>query len=409
MTPTIEAFAAQAHAWLAAAVGPPAVAGPSTEDVAVFHSLPHEAERALIAAAAAWQRRKFEAGYGAIAWPPDLGGAGLTQEHAHVFTRAEASYPTPPDHELRRITVNLVAPTLWTKGRPALQQRFIRPFLRCDQLACQLFSEPGAGSDLAGLATRAQPEGAGWVINGAKVWVSGAQFADWGLLLARTDPEVPKHVGLTAFLVPMRADGIQVRPIRQMTGGSSFNEVFFDNLRFSDELRIGAVGEGWAVATAMLAFERNQSGSRAGVGGSWEQLLALAQRRRSGIDPVLRQRLVRVYIHERLRGLTRQRAEEAARRSQTPGPEGSMGKLLWVQGLIAIGEVAATLAGPQMVADTGVPGAYAWAEHMLGAPGFRIAGGSDEIQRNILAERVLGLPREPDPARNNPINTAPSP
>ena len=375
----------------------------------MFHSLPHEAERALIAAAAAWQRRKFEAGYGAIAWPQDFGGAGLTQEHARVFTRAETSYPTPLDHELRRITVNLVAPTLWTKGRPALQQRFIRPFLRCDQLACQLFSEPGAGSDLAGLATRARLEGAGWVINGAKVWVSGAQFADWGLLLARTDPQVSKHVGLTAFLVPMGAGGIQVRPIRQMTGGSSFNEVFFDNLRVSDELRIGAVGEGWGVATAMLAFERNQSGSRAGVGGSWEQLLALAQRCRSGIDPVLRQRLVRVYIHERLRGLTRQRAEEAARRSQTPGPEGSMGKLLWVQGLIAIGEVAATLAGPQMVADTGAPGAYAWAEHVLGAPGFRIAGGSDEIQRNILGERVLGLPREPDPARKNPMNTAPSP
>ena len=402
MTRTVEAFAAEAHAWLAAAVGRPATTGPPTEDVAVFHSLPHAAERALIAAAAVWQRRKFEAGYGAIAWPEEFGGAGLTPEHARVFTRAEACYPTPPDHELRRVTVNLVAPTLRAKAPPVLQERFIRPFLRCDQLACQLFSEPGAGSDLAGLSTRAQLDGADWVVNGAKVWVSGAQFADWGLLLARTDPHVPKHAGITAFLIPMAADGVQVRPIRQMTGGSSFNEVFFDNVRIADELRIGAVGAGWEVGTSMLAFERNQSGFRAGVGGSWEQLRVLAQRSNARTDPVLRQRLVRVYVHERLRALTRQRADEAARRSQTPGPEGSMGKLLWVQGLIAIGDVAATLAGPQLVADTGAPGKYAWAEHVLGAPGFRIAGGSDEIQRNILAERVLGLPREPNPARSTP-------
>jgi alkylation response protein AidB-like acyl-CoA dehydrogenase len=402
VTRTVEAFAAEAHAWLAAAVGRSVADAPPTEDVAVFHSLPHEAERALVADAAAWQRRKFEAGYGAIAWPEEFGGAGLTQEHSRVFTRAEASYPTPPDHELRRITVNLVAPTLWTKGSPALQKRFIRPFLRCDQLACQLFSEPGAGSDLAALATRAKFDGGDWVVNGAKVWVSGAQFADWGLLLARTDPDVPKHAGITAFLVPMASDGVQVRPIRQLTGGSSFNEVFFDDLRISDELRIDAVGEGWRVATSMLAFERNQSGSRAGVGGSWEQLLALARRSNVGTDPVLRQRLVRVFVHERLRALTRQRAEEAALRSQTPGPEGSMGKLLWVQGLIAIGDVAAALTGPQLIADTGALGTYAWAEHVLGAPGFRIAGGSDEIQRNILSERVLGLPGEPNPARNTP-------
>ena len=321
-------------------------------------------------------------------------------------SRAEASYPTPPDHELRRITVNLVAPTLRTKGSPALQERFIRPFLRCDQLACQLFSEPGAGSDLAALGTRARLDGRDWVVNGAKVWVSGAQFADWGLLLARTDPDVPKHAGITAFLVPMASDGVRVRPIRQLTGGCSFNEVFFDDLRISDELRIDAIGEGWRVATSMLAFERNQSGSRAGVGGSWEQLLALAQRSSVGNDPVLRQRLVRVYIHERLRALTRQRAEEVARRSQTPGPEGSMGKLLWVQGLIEIGNVAATLTGPQLIADTGTPGTYVWAEHVLGAPGFRIAGGSDEIQRNILAERILGLPGEPNPARDTPWRAA---
>lgn len=400
MSTTLEDFRAAAHAWLAEQC-PPDTQDRGTDDVAVFHSLPAAAERALIVEAGAWQRRKVEAGFGAIDWPEDLGGAGLTPAHARAFAVAEAGYATPADHELRRITVNLVAPTVRSWGTPTQQERFVQSFLRCEELVCQLYSEPGAGSDLAGLGTRAAAENGTWVVNGSKVWVSGAQFADWGFLLARTDPDAPKHAGITAFLIPMTSSGVQVRPIRQMTGGESFNEVFFTDVRVEDEWRLGEVGQGWRVATAMLAFERQQSGSRAGVGGSVDQLLALACRC-GNLDAAQRDRLVQVYLHERVRLLTRQRADEQALRADTPGPEGSMGKLLWVQGLRAIGDAAVAVLGPQVVADTGAPGTYAWSQHILGTPGYRIAGGSDEIQRNILAERVLGLPPEPAADRGTP-------
>ena len=400
MTIRVEEFAVAADAWLADQCAP-AEHDRQSDDVAVFHSLPADAERALIREAGEWQRRKFDAGYGAIAWPEEFGGAGLTAAHARAFVGAEARYATPADHELRRITVNLVAPTVRAWGTPDQQRRFVRTFLRCEDFACQLYSEPGAGSDLAGLGARAQASGDGWVVNGSKVWVSGAQFADWGFLLARTDPDAPKHAGITAFLVPMSAAGIEIRPIRQMTGGESFNEVFFTDVQLADDLRLGEAGQGWRVATSMLALERNQSGSRGGVGGSVEQLLSLA-RRRGAVDPALREQLVRVYLHERMRMLTRQRADERSLRDEAPGPAGSMGKLLWVQGLLVIGDAAGAVLGPQLVVETGEPGTYAWSEHVLGAPGFRIAGGSDEIQRNILAERVLGLPADPGPDRSMP-------
>jgi len=393
----LHAFARRADAWLAQRL-PRRAAGHEpvdADDVAVFHSLTFEQEARLVAAAAAWQTEKLDAGYGAIDWPPQLGGAGLSGEHVRLFSAVEAGFDVPADHELRRITTNLAAPTLRKFGTADQTSQLLLDFLGCRQLVCQLFSEPSAGSDLAGLATKAvRSTDNTWIINGSKVWVSGAQFADWGLLIARTDPGVPKHAGLTAFLVPMRSDGLEVRPIRQMSGGASFNEVFLTDVRLTDDLRLGATGEGWQVALAMLSFERNQSGSKAGVGGSWDQLLTLARLRERAVDPVMAQELVRVYVHERVRELTRRRAAQARVNGNDVGPEGSLGKLLWAQGLTAIGNAAARLLGPDILADTGESGTYAWAAHLLGAPGFRIAGGSDEIQRNIIAERVLGLPPE---------------
>jgi alkylation response protein AidB-like acyl-CoA dehydrogenase len=394
----LQSFARRADAWLAQRLPrrPAGHAPVGADDVAVFHNLTFEQEARIVAAAAAWQTQKWQAGYGAIDWPPEFGGAGLSVEHVRLFSAIEAGFVVPADHELRRITTNLVAPTLRKFGSADQTSLLLPGILGCRQLVCQLFSEPCAGSDLAGLSTKAVRYAAdAWIVNGSKVWVSGAQFADWGLLIARTDPDVPKHAGLTAFLVPMRSDGMEVRPIRQMSGGTSFNEVFLTEVRLSDDLRLGAVGEGWQVALAMLSFERNQSGSKAGVGGSWEQLLMLARLRRRRLDPVLREQLVATYLHERVRELTRRRADQARAGGRGVGPEGSIGKLLWVQGLTAIGEAAARLLGPDILADSGESGTYAWAAHLLGAPGFRIAGGSDEIQRNIIAERVLGLPPEP--------------
>jgi alkylation response protein AidB-like acyl-CoA dehydrogenase len=393
------AFAAECEAWLAEHAAErnadAALRGEDTDDVSVFHSLPFEEEHALIKAAAAWQATKYDAGFGAISWPVQQGGRGLSSEYERIYATAESRFEVPADHELRRITTNLVAPTLRDLGSAHLQMRMLPVLLSCRELVCQLFSEPSAGSDLANLGTRAIRDGSYWVVNGSKVWVSGAQFADWGLLVARTDPDVAKHSGMTTFLVPMQTEGVDVRPIRQMSGGSSFNEVFFDDVRVPDTQRVGEVGQGWGVALAMLTFERSQSGSKAGVGGSWEQLRALSSLAGGSPGPAARQELVDVYMHEQVRRLTRQRADQARRNGGSPGPEGSLGKVLWTQGLTAIGKAAAALLGPAILADSGQHGTFAWGQHLLGAPGFRIAGGSDEIQRNIIGERLLGLPPEP--------------
>jgi alkylation response protein AidB-like acyl-CoA dehydrogenase len=196
---------------------------------------------------------------------------------------------------------------------------------------------------------------------------------------------------MTAFLVPLDAPGVQVRPIRQMSGGTSFNEVFLTGVRVPDDLRLGPVGQGWKVALTTLGFERGGSGNR-GVGGSWERLLGLARWLGRTGDPVVRQQLASVYIHQQVRQMNAARIAAATAAGQPPGPEGSIGKLLWVNGMTEMGQVAASLLGPRLIADTGEWGTYAWNDHVLGAPGYRIAGGSDEIQRTIIAERVLGLP-----------------
>lgn len=209
----------------------PAGADERSDSVAVFHNLSHAEEAALLDAACCWQQEKFDAGYGAITWPVEWGGAGLASEYAWAYEDEEARFPTPAGTELFDVTVGLVAPTVGMFGTPDQKDRFLRRLFRAEILACQLFSEPGAGSDLAGVACRAAREDEGWVIDGQKVWTSGAQHAAYGELIARTDPTVPKHAGLTAFLVPLDLPGIEIRPIRQMTGGSSFNEVFLSGVR----------------------------------------------------------------------------------------------------------------------------------------------------------------------------------
>ncbi len=392
---SVAEFAATAREWLAARVpeaGPEQRAwGEGSDDLSVFHRLSPAQERALLDRAMAWQQEKYDAGYGAITWPAEYGGAGLSDAHEQTFNQVEAGFATPEGHETFAVTTSLVAPTVAIFGTPGQRARFVRRFLRAEELCCQLFSEPGAGSDLAGLATRAERDGDEWVINGQKIWSSGAQFASWGELIARTDPSVPKHAGLTAFLIPLDAPGVRIRPIRQMSGGSSFCEVFLTDVRVPDKLRLGAVGQGWKVALTTLGFERGGSGGR-GVGGSWERLLGLARWLGRTGDPVVRQQLASVYIRQRVRRMNAARAAAAAAAGQPPGPEGSIGKLLWVLGMTEIGQVAGSLLGARLTADTGEWGTFAWNDHILGAPGYRIAGGSDEIQRNIIAERVLGLP-----------------
>jgi alkylation response protein AidB-like acyl-CoA dehydrogenase len=410
----LEDFASAATSWLAAHAEPRTSGvvawGAGDDDVSVFHDLSDAEEAALLQRAMAWQRLKFDAGFGALTWPREHGGAALGAEYQTTFDQVESAFVTPGHHETFSVTLHLVAPTILGFGSHEMKKELIPRFLRTTELCCQLFSEPGAGSDLAGLSTRAVRDGDGWIVSGQKTWSSGARFARWGELICRTDPDVSKHAGLTAFVVPMDAPGITVVPIRQMSGGRSFNEVFFDEVRVADHRRLGAVGAGWNVALTTHGFERRASSTNSGddtVGGSWSQLLALAQWAGVSHDVVIRQDLARVYTLSRLRALHAQRVQGTERSDGTPDPAGSIEKLLWTRWLTGVGDAAARILGARLTADTGEWGTYTWSKHVLGAVGYRIAGGSDEIQRNIVGERVLGLPHEPRVDRGIPFRLVP--
>ena len=408
MTPDVEQWRAGVREWLSSIAPPRGEAAEGPVDFAIFQNITEEAEHTLLDRVRAYRRARYDAGYGAIALAQELGGAGLSMRYVVAFTAEEQAFATPPSTELISVTCGLVGPTLATYGTPSQRERFATPFLRSDLLCCQLFSEPGAGSDLAAVATRAVRAGDDWIIDGQKVWSSGARFADYGLLLARTDPEVAKQAGLTMFLVPMDTEGVDVRPIKQMSGASSFNEVFLSGVRLGDDLRVGGIGDGWKVANATLGFERTASGQGTRrKGGTFDDLLALARRLGKADDPVVRQQLADVYIRTQLRAATTDRVARANAAGEAPGPAASIGKLVASQNLTRIGEVAASLLGARVAADNGEPETFAWTEHLLGAPGYRLAGGTDEIQRSIIGERVLGLPREPRVDRGVPYSKLP--
>lgn len=397
---TIEEFRAEAREWLASKVARRETSrrewGRGSDRVPIFHNLTRAEEQQLIDECRAWRRLRYDEGFGALSWTTEHGGRGLLPSHELAYDEEEADFAVPASHESVGITVGLIAPTIRHWGTVDQRDRFLRPMLRTDEMWCQLFSEPGSGSDLAGVQTRANQHGDEWEITGQKVWTSGAQYADWGYLLARTDPYAPKHQGLTAFVVPMRVPNVEVRPLRQMSGGSSFNEVFFDGMRLTDDMRLGPVGEGWSVAVTTLGFERVVG---SGEGGKLTErgarAVELAQHLGAHRDPVVRQGLAKVYSFGRLLELNNRRTRESLKAGATPGPEGSFGKLFYSLGLAEVTEVVSRILGPRLTADSGEWGTFAWAEHVTGVPGQRVAGGTDEIQRNIIAERVLGLPREP--------------
>jgi alkylation response protein AidB-like acyl-CoA dehydrogenase len=398
--PEMAAWRSGVRDWLHSMLPPRPEQPEGPTDYSVFQNITEEAERSLLDRVRAYRRQRYDAGYGAIALPAELGGAGLSMRYVVAFTEEEQAFDPPQSTELISATCGLVGPTIATFGTAEQRAKYARAFLRSDLLCCQLFSEPGAGSDLAAVATSAVfsagSEGDGWLIEGQKVWSSGARFADYGLLLARTDREVAKQAGLTMFLVPMDAPGVEIRPIRQMSGASSFNEVFLSGVRVGDDMRVGPTGEGWKVANATLGFERTASGQGTRrKGGTFEDLLRLASRLGKSGDPVVRQQLADVYVRAQLRAATTERVARAAAAGDAPGPAASIGKLVASANLMRIAEVASALLGARIAADSGEADAFAWTEHVLGAPGYRLAGGTDEIQRNIIGERVLGLPREP--------------
>jgi alkylation response protein AidB-like acyl-CoA dehydrogenase len=404
--PDLEEFRHAARAWLSERVAPregeSTAWGVGSDSVAVFHDRSDDDELQAVKNACEWHRTKLDAGWALLSWPEIYGGRGLPVAYERAFAAEEAGFEISAVPELVTITLSLVAPTIDAFGTDHQKRELLPPFLSTDRLSCQLFSEPNAGSDLASLSCRAIRSGSTWIVSGQKVWTSGAKQADYGLLIARSDPTAAKHRGMTAFLVPLDADGVEIRPIRQMTGGASFNEVFLNDVELGDDMRLGAEGDGWSVTLAMLGFERSVSGDGAGgVGGSWTDVARLARHVGATVDPVKRQRLMHLYSRVRILDLINERTRGALASGEEPGVLGSIAKLFWVQNMTEMSDVVSTLLGPALAANTGEWGIYAWAEHVLGAPGYRIAGGSDEIQRNIIGERVLGLPREPivDPAR----------
>ncbi len=370
--------------------------GEGSDRVGLFEEKTRDQELAEVAEAQAWRRQVFDAGFGWISGPVRYGGRGLPSEFERRWQTVQARYDVPPT-TVFAIGLGMVAPTILAHGTEAAKGRYLRALYRGDVVGCQLFSEPGAGSDLASLQTKAERDGDVWVINGQKVWTSGAQYSDIGEIICRTDPNVAKHKGLTGFLVDMRAPGVEVRPLRQMTGGASFNEVFFTDVVCSDDHRLGDVNAGWGVALTTLMNERAAIGGGAASGASFGmgRLIELLRHLGRSGDPLLRQQLADLWINVHVARFTNLRAMEKLQAGQIPGPELSIAKLALTNNLQLISKFLTSALGPRLIADTGEWGTYAWAELVLGVPGFRVAGGTDEVLRNIIGERVLGLPKEP--------------
>ncbi len=345
--------------------------------------------------AAAWRALAFDAG---VAWPsgpPEYGGGGLDPDLDHVYRELEAGFGVP-DQSMYAVAWDMVGPAILTHGSDELKRRFLRPIYRGELLCSQLLSEPEAGSDLAGLKTRAVKDGDEWVVNGQKVWSSYAHKAELGQLMARTDPDVPKHQGLTMFLLPLDSPGVEIRPLRQMTGDAEFNEVFLTDVRVPDANRVGEPGSGWRAVLTTLMSERASVGSSAAARATnpVRMLTELARHLGRHEDPVVRQQLADVHIVDFLIRKVAQRGDDLRRHAGVErGAEGSILKLLGSRQNFRIADLAGELLGPAFAADSGDWGTYTWSQFLTGAPAMRIAGGTDEIQHNILGERVLGLPR----------------
>jgi alkylation response protein AidB-like acyl-CoA dehydrogenase len=362
---------------------------------------PFEATVADVATQKKFQAALADAGLAGLTWPKPW-GPGLTAEHQRVFNEEAAGYDLPTTAYI--IGLGMVIPTMIEFGTDAQRERYVAKALRGEEIWSQLFSEPGAGSDVASLQMRAERDGDEWVLNGQKVWTTGAQLSDFGAVIARTNPDQPKHRGITMFIVDFHAPGVEIRPLRQMNGGSGFNEVFFTDVRIPDANRIGEVDDGWRCAIAMLMNERVAIGSGGGGGRSAgvKPLIELARRCGVADDPVVRQGIADVYIRGQIMSYIGQQTRAAVKAGKAPGPGGSIGKLAGAQLTLRTADLAMAIAGAGGQAWEDTRDAR-WALGVLSAPAARIAGGTDEVQRNIIGERVLGLPKEPQVDREIPF------
>jgi alkylation response protein AidB-like acyl-CoA dehydrogenase len=353
-------------------------------------------EVAALQAAAAWRAKSFDAGFAWAGGPKEYGGGGLDPELNEMWANLESQYLVP-DQSPWNVAWDMVGPAVAVHGSEDLKRRFLGPIYRGELLCSQLLSEPEAGSDLAGLKTRAVRDGDEWIVNGQKVWNSYAHRAQIGQLMARTDPDVPKHQGLTMFLLPLDSPGVEIRPLKQMNGQAEFNEVFLTDVRVPDANRVGEPGSGWRAVLTTLMSERASVGASKSVASASpaNMLLELARHLGRTSDPIVRQQLAEVWTYDMVNRLTAQRhADEREHSGRERGAEGSILKLIGTRQNGRIGDIAGRLLGPSFLADTGEWGTYSWSAFRLSAPALRIAGGTDEIQRNILGERMLGLPRD---------------
>jgi len=359
----------------------------------------------------AWQKKKFDAGWACLSWPKDYGGRGATPIEKVIWQQEEGVFGklTQPF----QIGEGMCGPTVMAFGSEEDKRRRLPKLASGEEIWCQLFSEPAGGSDVAGLRTRAERDGDDWIVNGQKIWTSGAHYADWGLLITRTDPNVPKHKGLTMFFLDMKSKGVEVKPIKQANGMREFNEVYFTDVRIPDSQRLGNVGDGWNVSLTTLMNERMSIGSRLATG--FPEIFAFCSELMTDDGLAIDDRAVRMKLADwavKSSGLkyTAYRSLSALSRGERPGPENSIGKLVAGTMVQDIAAFAMDLQGAAGVitdpAEAEVAGRFQamW----LGSPGMRIAGGTDEILRNIIAERVLGLPGDIRVDKGVPFNKIPT-
>jgi alkylation response protein AidB-like acyl-CoA dehydrogenase len=398
-SPEDAAFRAEARAWLQRHAKPREVENEFTRRYASADNSP-EADAEHVRRCQGWQRTLFEGGWAGINVPTEYGGRGGTAKQARIFAQEQARFDV--DAGVFAVGLGMVVPTLLVHGTEEQKQRYVPALLRGDEVWCQLFSEPGAGSDVASLATTAVRDGDEWIVNGQKVWTSLAHYSRWGLLFARTDPNVPKHRGLTYFVIDMHQPGVEVRALRQMTGQAEFNEVYFTDARVPDANRLGDVGDGWRVALTTLMNERVSIGGTIVPQGSgpiaeamriWKSLPAERK------DAATRDELMKLWIEAEVLRLTNIRAGQN-RKIGVPGPEGSTGKLAYAEGNKKIYDFCVSLLGAdgmlystyEMQRPETAMFSDSVQKAFLRARANSIEGGTSEVMRNILGERVLGLP-----------------
>jgi alkylation response protein AidB-like acyl-CoA dehydrogenase len=392
----VETFRRHARDWLAANARKRGASDDANPMGGPAHEMGSQAERDHVAWAREFQGKLHDAGLAGITVPREYGGQGLSRAHQIAYTQESAAYVVPV---VNGLGFGLFIPTVLAHGTEEQKKHYVPKVLRNELIFCQLFSEPGAGSDLAGVQSKAEKHENEWILNGQKVWTSGAQIADIGGGPFRTDPDLPKHQGLSFFVVDMHQPGVEVRPIVQITGESHFNEVFFTDARTTDDNLIGGIGEGWRVALTMLMNERMTLGGGGGGpnrrGGGEGAIVRLARDLGLFDDAEVRDKVIDYFIQQRVLSMLGQRMAENAK-GKPPGPEFSIMKLMGTRVGAKITELAPNLIGPGGAAweSDDSPGRR-WTQNLLASRSGKIAGGSDEILLNIIGERVLGLPQDP--------------